>query len=155
MPNPAFLALGIATSAHLCIGLRRRKGGNIYVVFIVFVCFTNFNEQNSRIFLKTENKNNILTVKMFSNLQQSPHFLLRGKVGQPSKRKRALCWSIYIISLQLIAVSHGEAGVPPFALFDPAHHCRLTLHRVPRPPVLQPAGMLPPGNCFVGLTYTA
>ena len=32
---------------------------------------------------------------------KSLHFPHRGKVGQLSKRKRMLCWSIYVISLCL------------------------------------------------------
>ena len=34
----------------------------------------------------------------FFKSTKSPHFPLRGKVGQPKKRKRVLCLSIYIIS---------------------------------------------------------
>ena len=44
------------------------------------------------IFFKTNNLNNLLT--------KSPHFPLRGQVGQLSKRKRVLCLSIYINSLR-------------------------------------------------------
>ena len=38
--------------------------------------------------------------QIFYNLQNHPsHFPLRGKVGQLSKKRWVLCWSIYIISL--------------------------------------------------------
>ena len=53
---------------------------------------------------KTTHKNYSLTLqtlsiyKIKSNLQNFP---LREKVDQPNKRKRVLCWSIYIISLCL------------------------------------------------------
>ena len=40
---------------------------------------------------------------------KSPHFPLRGKVSQLSKRKRVLCWSIYII---LVDECVGPALVP-------------------------------------------
>ena len=46
-----------------------------------------------------------LTVQNFYNIQKSPHFLLRGKVGQLSKRKRVLCMSIDINSLCIEAYS--------------------------------------------------
>ena len=44
-------------------------------------------------------KTNSLTAQIFFQSTKSTHFPLRGKVGQLSKRKRVLCWSIFIISL--------------------------------------------------------
>ena len=42
-----------------------------------------------------------MTVQLFYNL-------LRGKVGQVSKKNRVLCWSIYIISLCRVKVKHNS-----------------------------------------------
>ena len=39
---------------------------------------------------------------------KSPNFPPRGKVGQTSKRKRVLCWSIYIISLCCTLMLHTK-----------------------------------------------
>ena len=50
----------------------------------------NFLPKNKKIFVDFTNF--LYTTKL-------THFPLRGKVGQLSKRKRVLCWSIYIISL--------------------------------------------------------
>ena len=59
----------------------------------------------STIFFKTKNK--LLTVQFFQ-ATKSPHFPLRGKVGQPSKRERMLCWSI--ILLVCVCGAHLVAG---------------------------------------------
>ena len=48
---------------------------------------------------KTNNKNYFLTVQFLLQSSKSPHFPLRGKVGQLSERRRVLCWSIYSILL--------------------------------------------------------
>ena len=53
------------------------------------------------IFLKTEKKNNLLTIQILFQSTKSPHFPRRGKVGQLRKKKRVLGWSIYINSLCL------------------------------------------------------
>ena len=58
-----------------------------------------------------KSKNYSLTVQIFLNLLNRPTFLkLRGKVDQLSKKKRVLCWSIYII----IPPGPGQA--------EPEHH---------------------------------
>ena len=92
-----FFTLGIA-GAHVSDGLRRR-GGNISVDLSLFALLYNTNVKNKLKFNDQNNylQNNSLTAKTIFNLQNHP-FLLRGKVGQPFKRKRVLCWSIYIIS---------------------------------------------------------
>ena len=48
-------------------------------------------------YLKTSN--NTLTVQNVQKSTKSPHFPLRGSVGQLRKRKRVFCWSIYLFSL--------------------------------------------------------
>ena len=42
-----------------------------------------------------------MTVQIFFNLQNHPHFPLRGRAGQLSKRKRVLGWCIYITTFCL------------------------------------------------------
>ena len=50
-------------------------------------------------FLKQNKKQKIIHwLYKLSRYTKLPHLPLRGKVGQLSKRKRVLCWSIYIIS---------------------------------------------------------
>ena len=38
-------------------------------------------------------------LQIFLNLQTPPYNPIKGEVGQLSKKKRVLCWFIYIISL--------------------------------------------------------
>ena len=66
-----------------------KEEGWKYSCRFVFVSFTLQYKLHEKLIIK-----NILFTK-------SPHFLLRGKAGQLSKRKRVLCWSIDIISLWL------------------------------------------------------
>ena len=47
----------------------------------------------------TESEYRYFYCKSFFKCLRSPNFPLRGKVGQLSKKKRVLCWSIYIIIL--------------------------------------------------------
>ena len=49
------------------------------------------------IFKKTQTKNKSLAVQIVFKSPNSPHFPLRGKVGQLRKRKRVHCWSISIL----------------------------------------------------------
>ena len=53
------------------------------------------------IILKFKTKNNSLTVQILLQSTKSNHFPLRGNVGQLRKRKRVLCLSIYVFSLQV------------------------------------------------------
>ena len=71
--------------------------GNIFFIFI-FICLTICIIQTSRTNLDSMIKN-INFMYTFLQSTKSSHFPLRGKVGQLSKRKRVLCWSIYFISL--------------------------------------------------------
>ena len=48
---------------------------------------------------KIKYKTNTLTLQIFLNLQTPPYNPIKGEVGQLSKKKRVLCWFIYIISL--------------------------------------------------------
>ena len=78
-------------------------GGHISVDLSVFVLlyYTNcINKLKFHDFLKTKNKTISLTVcTNFLHSTKSSHFPLTGKVGQLSKQKRVLCWSIYNFSL--------------------------------------------------------
>ena len=59
--------------------------------------------------------------KFFLQSTKSPHFPCSGKIGQLIKKKRVLCWSIYIISLWSdwsgrLTLGHDvwvEPGLPP------------------------------------------
>ena len=74
-------------------------------------------------FLRTKDKTIIHWLIKFSSICKIPHFPLRRKVGQLSKRKRVLCWSIYIISLwRFIA----QLGGPTRATFNPPQLPRST-----------------------------
>ena len=73
--------------------------GWTYFCRFVFVCFTL--KYKLREMLKFNNKKIIVyLLYKFSSIYKitPPHLPLRGKVGQLSKRKSLLCWSIYIIS---------------------------------------------------------
>ena len=52
----------------------------------------------------------------FLQSTKSPHFPLLAKVGQLIKRKRVLCWSIYIISLCLPSL-HSKITYKMFMIF--------------------------------------
>ena len=90
------MALGIAC-AHLLGGLGRR-GGNISVdlSLVVLLYNTNFlNKLKFNDFLKLKTENNSLIVQIFFNIHSPPTF------RSLSKRKRGLCWSIYINIISL------------------------------------------------------
>ena len=86
------------------VGLRWR-GGNIYVdlCFLVLLYNSNFINQLNSLKFKDIFKNlkrRIIDCKNFSIIYQiRPVSTQRGKVGELSERKRALCWSIWIISI--------------------------------------------------------
>ena len=44
----------------------------------------------------------------FLQSTKSPHFLLRGEVGQLSKKRRVLCWSIYLLLVNARDVMMGS-----------------------------------------------
>ena len=83
-------------------------GGNISVNLSLFALlyYTNFTYKlKFNDFKKIKTNNNLLTLQMFFNLQKSPHFPFKGKVGQLSKRKRVLCGSINNFSLCLYGLN--------------------------------------------------
>ena len=55
-------------------------------------------------------KSNLIDCKIFLQSSKSPHFPLRGKVGQFSERKRVLCWSIYTIVVCWLNIVRDQAG---------------------------------------------
>ena len=69
------------------------RGGNISVDLLDNPNFMNKLKMN---YLKTTTKNNSLNIHIFF-FQISPHFPLRGNVGQPSKKTGVLCLSMYIV----------------------------------------------------------
>ena len=92
--------------AHVSVGLRRR-GGNISVDLSLLVLLYNANFMNKpkcKDFFILKTKNNSMTLQIFLKSTKSPHFPLRGNVGQLSERKRVLCWSIYVHTLLVYAV---------------------------------------------------
>ena len=91
------------TYAHLKGGLRGR-GGHIFVDLSLYVLLYNTNFKNK---LKFYDNKNSLTVHIFFNLQNQPHFPPQGKVSQLRKRKSVLCWSIYIL---LVYVYRGHSA---------------------------------------------
>ena len=66
-------------------------------------------------FLKQNKKQKIIHwLYKLSRYTKLPHLPLRGKVGQLSKRKSMLCWSIYIMSLwRILKVCIFWAGHSP------------------------------------------
>ena len=107
------MAFGIAR-LHISDGLRSIGGENNSVDLSLFVLIyiTNFiNQLKFNDFLKTKSDIFFIGCTHFVQSIKSPHFPLRGKFGQPSKRKRVLCWSIYIIN-------YG-AGAAPAGGCDP------------------------------------
>ena len=60
-------------------------------------------------FWKTKIENNSSTVQIFFNLQNHSSFHSKEKVGQLSKKKRVLCWSIVSILL-VYACNYSECS---------------------------------------------
>ena len=105
-------------SPFLSLGLRRR-GGQMSVDLSLFVILytTNFiNKLKVNDFLKLETKIIDWLYKFFKSTKP-PHFPLRGQVGQISKRKRVLCWSIYSISLVYDYTVPWDTGIVQYMLY--------------------------------------
>ena len=75
--------------------------GHIPVDLFLSLSYTNFmNKLKFNNFKKLRTKFNSSTLYThFLQSTKSPHFTLRGQIGLLSKKKRVLCWVIYIISL--------------------------------------------------------
>ena len=69
-----------------------------------------FNEKFND-FLKLKTKTKKLWTVHFFPYTKSFHFPLIGKFGQLSKRKRVLCWSIYIITFCLLSLDCDDKHV--------------------------------------------
>ena len=65
-----------------------------------------------------------MTLQIFFQSTKSHHFPLRGKVGQLSKRKRALCWSIYIIGSRMCTCLRPSVCCPGRAACRTLSLCR-------------------------------
>ena len=68
-----------------------------------------------------------MTKHIFFNLQNSPHFPLRGKVCQLSERKRRLCWStVYTVSPPAESLSSSLARILFLSLSRKGTYCMLS-----------------------------
>ena len=106
------------------------KGGEVEIfqyicLFFVLLCVTNFMNKLKYDNFKKRRRKKIIKFTNVLLSTKSPHFPLRGMVGQLSKRKRLLCWlSIFLVC--------GWDTVQ--------HHCiclrlikrLITVHRVPQ-----------------------
>ena len=87
-----FVALGIACVHCAYISYSLMRGGqNISADLCLLVLLYNTNFMNKQI-----GNNDSLIVHIFSIYKISPTFHSIGKFGPLSKRKRVLCWSIYV-----------------------------------------------------------
>ena len=95
--NPVWSNIIGVTAQHKPISRQTNKAlsacfkDNILLTFIWLHTRTNLNQ----IFFKSTKKTQ--TIQIYYNLQNHPHFPPGGKMGQFSKKKRTLCWSIIFL----------------------------------------------------------
>ena len=95
LTKPAVFPYNIARRAQCAYISWFKEEGWKYFWRFVFFCFNSWANLNSMIVLKLKTK---IIKQICYKSTKSPHCPLKGKVGQLSRRKRVLCWSIYIIA---------------------------------------------------------
>ena len=95
------MAFSIARADILVsVGVRRRNGKmSVNLSLFVLLYNTNFMNKLTVYSIICYNLKKFIDLPIFFQSTKSPHLPLRGKVGQLRRRKRVLCWSIYIITV--------------------------------------------------------